>query len=205
MVIQSQRSGMFFDPRRPVPPADRRGRSCVPSSAGRLRRRDPKRRPRHGSSGRRRLGCVARFVGDQPFLQDRPAGVAIRSPGGGLMELGIFAKTFRRPDAQATLEAVRRLAWGACNSTLNASGCPVCPKRCRRRPWRQSPPHRPTRAFGWRRSRAPSTWRIRSRPCARRGCNTWRPLPKPRRCLGCLWSRSVPVPGSGKHVAGPPG
>ena len=38
------------------------------------------------------------------------------------MELGIFAKTFRRPDAQATLKAVQALELGCVQFNLECAG-----------------------------------------------------------------------------------
>jgi sugar phosphate isomerase/epimerase len=43
------------------------------------------------------------------------------------MELGIFAKTFRRPDARATLEAVRALGLGCVQFNFECAGLPSMP------------------------------------------------------------------------------
>lgn len=44
------------------------------------------------------------------------------------MELGIFAKTFRRPDARATLDAVRALGLGCVQFNLECAGLPSMPE-----------------------------------------------------------------------------
>jgi sugar phosphate isomerase/epimerase len=45
-----------------------------------------------------------------------------------MMELGIFAKTFRRPDAQSTLEAVRSLGLGCVQFNFECAGLPSMPE-----------------------------------------------------------------------------
>ena len=44
------------------------------------------------------------------------------------MELGIFAKTFRRPDAQTTLEAVRALGLGCVQFNFECAGLSSMPE-----------------------------------------------------------------------------
>jgi len=44
------------------------------------------------------------------------------------MELGIFAKTFRRPNAQATLEAVQALGLGCVQFNFECGGLPSMPE-----------------------------------------------------------------------------
>ena len=88
------------------------------------RRADARRRPR----GRHRLG--ARHGGHRAIGRDRPAGRARRRRRGGLMQLGIFAKTF---DTRGALRhaggRARRPATPRRSSTWPASACPPCRTR----------------------------------------------------------------------------
>jgi hypothetical protein len=45
------------------------------------------------------------------------------------MELGIFAKTFRRPDAQTTLEAIRALGLGCVQFNFECAGLSGMPEK----------------------------------------------------------------------------
>ena len=102
------------------------------------RRADGGRRPR----GRHRLG--ARHGGDRALGRDRQAGARSPTPGAGLMQLGIFAKTFDTRGAAADARRGRATrATRRRSSTSPASASPPCRTRSPPASPPRSPPPRP--------------------------------------------------------------
>ena len=103
------------------------------------------------------------------------------------MELGIFAKTFRRATVGATLEAAKALGLGCVQFNFECAGLSSMPETV--------PPSTlraiasASRETGIRLAGYPqrSTWRIRTGSDVNWVCGGCELLPKPRPVLGCLF------------------
>ena len=83
--------------------------------------------PMRGRDRRRRGGRRPRAGRDRPLRGERRLGSPGRRRGTGLMEPGIFAKTFRRPTLEATLDAVAGHGLRYVQFNLESAGLPALP------------------------------------------------------------------------------
>ena len=118
-----------------------------------------------GIASIRAMVAIARSVESGQRVETR------RCDGGGLMQIGMFAKTFPGSEPAAVLAAVREAGFATTQFNLACAGLPSMPDavpndaiaairaaaRCFRR-------------CAWSRCPAPTTWRIRIRQCATTVC-----------------------------------